>query len=195
MSGFAEIQTGSSGSPTNVNLAQVAGTATATGTGASNAGTQRVTVSSDSSIIVTATGNDVSVTPTIQNASYISGNNMGGLQTIALGTSVSVLSQVTLASQGGLVTGKVIYLFFANPTGSTFTDKGTFTIATADLSKILDIFTITPTVPTGTTKSFGAASNLALGIPSGGTIYLAIVETVTETPASTTDLVLTLSAF
>lgn len=193
MSGFAEIQTGSSGSPTNVNLAQVAGVTTATGTGASNTGTQRVTVASDSSIAVVATGNNVSITPTIQNASYVSGNNMGGLQTIAMGTTVSVLNQISLQSKGGLLTAKQIYVFFANPTGSTFTDKGTFTLAAADVSKVLVIFSITPAAITGASSTYAAQSNMGLGIPA--TIYLAIVETATETPGTTTDLVLNLSAF
>lgn len=140
------------------------------------------------------TGIDVAITPTIQNAAYASGNCMGGFQTVALGSSVSVLSQISLASQGGLATAKQIYIFSANPTGSTCTDKSTFTIATADLSKLIYTGSITPAAPTGTTKTWGALSNLALGIYSGGTVYAAIVETASETPASTTDLVMTFSA-
>lgn len=141
------------------------------------------------------TGVDVSVTPTIQNAAYASGNCMDGFKTVALGITQSVLSQISLASQGGLATAKQIYVFSANPSGSTCTDKSTFTIATADLSKLIWTGLITPAAPTGTTKTWGSASGLALGIPSGGTIYVAIVETATETPASTTDLVLTFSGF
>lgn len=161
---------------------------------------QVVTISPNSpALAVTATiattGADVAVTPTIQNASYVSGNCMGGFQTVALGTTTSVLSQVSLASQGGLATAKQVYIFSANPSASTCTDKSTFTIATADLSKVIYTGSITPAAPTGTTKSWASLSGLALGIPSGGTVYAAIVETATETPASTTDIVLTFSAF
>lgn len=138
------------------------------------------------------TGTNIADTPTIQNAAYASGNCMGGFQTIALGSAVSALSQISLASQGGLATAKQIYVFSANPSGSTCTDKSTFTIATADLAKLIYTGSITPAAPTGTTKTWGAASSLALPVPA--TIYVAIVETAPETPTSTTDLVLTFSA-
>lgn len=144
-----------------------------------------------------STGMNVSITPTIQNAQYVSGNCMGGFQTVAFGSSASVLSAITLSSQGGLVTAKQIYVFSQNPAGSTCTDKSTFTIATADLPKLVQTLSITPTVPTGTTKSSATASNLALGLgyPANGTFWVAVVETATETPASTTDLTLDFSAF
>lgn len=172
---------------------RVRSTAVASGTvnvriGATGAATNQATSNT------APTGLNVAVTPTIQAAQYVSGNNMGGLQTVTLGTTQSLLSQVSLMSQGGLATGKVIYLFDANPTGSTFTDKSTFTLATADTSKILAIFTLTPVAPTGTTRSYAAASNLALAVPAGGVIYMAIVETATETPGSTSDLVFNFSA-
>jgi hypothetical protein len=142
-----------------------------------------------------STGTTVTVTPTIQNASYVSGNCMGGFQTVALGATASVLNSASLSSQGGLATAKQIYVFDANPSGSTCTDKSTFTIATADLSKLVTSFTLTPSAPTGTTKTIAVSPNLGFGLPSGGTVYLAIVESTTETPASTTDLVVKLTAF
>lgn len=145
--------------------------------------------------VLPQTGTNVAVTPTIQNASYASGNCMGGFQTVAMGTSASVLNAITLASKGGLATAKQLYLFSANPTGSTCTDKSTFTIAAADVSKVIATVSLTPTAPTGTTITFATAGSQGYGLPSGGTFYVAIVETATETPASTSDLVLTFSAF
>ena len=65
----------------------------------------------------------------------------------------------------------------------------------ADVSKVIWAGQITPAAQTGATPTFGSASSLALGIPSGGTVYAAIVETTTETPATTTDLVLNASGF
>lgn len=141
------------------------------------------------------TGINVSVIPTIQNASYVSGNCMGGFQTVAMGTGVSVLNGLTLASKGGLVTAKQVYLFSASPAASTCIDKSTFTIAAADVSKVITTFSITPAAPTGTTTTFATQGALGLGIPSGGTFYAAIVETTTETPGSTSDLVLNFTAF
>src|SRR5580658_5909079 len=141
---------------------------------------------------LSATGLNVTITPTIQNAQYVSGNNMGGLQTVTFGSTQSVLNQVTLASQGGLATAKEIYVFAANPTASTFTDKGTFTIATADLSKLVAAFSLTPTAPARVTYPRADERNMGIGVPSGGIVHLAIVETATETPDSTTDLDFTL---
>lgn len=144
-------------------------------------------------VVPAATGFNVAATPTIQNASYVSGNCMGGFQTVALGASSTVLSQVMLASKGGLVTAKQIYIFSASPASSTCTDKSTFTLNAADLSKLMTTFSLTPAAPTGTTVSQAAQSNMALGLPTSGTVYVAVVETATETPATTTDLVLNLN--
>lgn len=146
-------------------------------------------------LCTSTTGADVADTPTIQNAAYANTNCMGGFQTVALGTSQSVLSALTLSSKGGLATAKQIYIFSANPTGSTCTDKSTFTLAAADVSKLITTVSLTPVAPTGTTVTTATASGLGLGIPSGGTIYVAVVETTTETPGSTSDLVLSFSSF
>lgn len=150
---------------------------------------------SDATFPAATTGANVSVTPTIQNAAYATTNCMGGFQTVALGTSVSVLSQIGILSKGGLATAKLLYVFSANPTGSTCTDKSTFTLAAADVSKVMLIVSLTPAATTGTSVSSAFASNLGLGVPSGGTVYLAIVDTATETPATTGDLVANFSAF
>ena len=179
----------------DINLKQVNGQTVNVGTGAAGTGTQRVTTSTDSSVNVVPTGTNITITPTIQNAQYVSGNCMGGFQTVALGTAASVLNQVNLLSKGGLATAKQIYLFSANPSGSTCTDKSTFTLAAADVSKVMSIFSLTPAAPTGTTVTFAAQTSVGLGVPSGGTIYAAVVDTATETPGSTSDLVLNFSAF
>lgn len=154
-----------------------------------------VAPNSDTPFPITAnqTGFNVSATPTIQNAAYASGNCMGGFQTVALGTTGSNLSQVGLSSKGGLATSKQVYLFSANPSSSTCTDKSTFTLNAADVGKLMRSFSLVPVAPAGTTVTTAAQPNLGLGVPSGGTIYVAIVETATETPATTTDLVLSFS--
>lgn len=140
-----------------------------------------------------ATGWNVSVTPTIQNAAYASGNCMGGFQSVSAGSTASVLNQLTLSSKGGLTTAKQLYVFSANPGGSTCTDKSTFTIAAADVGKVIGTYAITPAAPTGTTITFGSLGGLGLG--TGSTFYFAIVETASETPASTTDLTVAASGF
>jgi hypothetical protein len=137
----------------------------------------------------------VSVTPTIQNASYVSGNCMGGFQAVAAARTSGgsgIVNKVTLISKGALVAAKQIFLFTANPSASTCTDKGAFTIAAADLPKLIATFSLTPAVPTGGAASEAEASSLGDQFVTSGNanIYAAIVETTTETPASTSDLVL-----
>jgi hypothetical protein len=159
-------------------------------------GIDQTTPGTTNLVVMTQTGANVTVTPTIQNASYVSGNCMGGFQTVSLGSLQSVLNQTMLSSKAGLVTAKQVYEFGANPTGSTCTDKGTFTLASADVPKLLTApFQITPATATGATATSGAQTSQGLGIPAGGVIYVAIVETTTETPATTSDLVLGFSAF
>jgi hypothetical protein len=142
---------------------------------------------------------EVATTPTIQNASYVSGNCMGGFQTVAAARTSGgsgILNTVTLASKGGLATGKVIYIFGQNPSSSTCTDKGTFTLNAADIGKLLVApFTLTPAATTGTTVSTASNQNIVASFVTSGNqnVYFAIVETATETPATTSDLILTLS--
>lgn len=146
-------------------------------------------------VVAGPTGYNVTVTPTVQNAAYASGNCIGGFQAFTLGTAASVLSTLTLASQGGDIVPKQVYIFSSNPAGSACTDKSTFTIATADLSKLITSFALTPSAPTGTSKALATASNLGIGVTSGGTMYVALVATAADTPATTTDLTLIVSGF
>lgn len=139
-------------------------------------------------------------TPTIQNAAYVSGNCMGGFNPLTVarvnGGGV-ILSNFALRSIGGGTTGIQVYLFDANPSASTCTDKGTFTLNAADVAKIPagGTFVLTPAAPTGATTTIASATNLALSLIAGGasasgvtTIYYALVSTGTWTPASTSDL-------
>lgn len=136
----------------------------------------------------------VSTTPTIQSASYVSGNCMGGFQAVAaarISGGSGIFNKFTLISKGGLLTAKQIYVFTSNPSSSTCTDKGAFTIAAADLPKLISTFSITPAVPIGGVASEGEASGLQQSFVTSGNqnLYFAIVETTTETPASTSDLI------
>jgi hypothetical protein len=136
-------------------------------------------------------GFNVASTPTIQNAAYAANNNVGGLLTIAAGSLASVLNNVTLSSKSGSVIAKALWLFHTNPSASTFTDKGTFSIAAADVSKIMcQPLQLTPQGSNGPSTTSVTIANLGLGLLSGGTFYAALAETAADTPASTTDLVL-----
>ncbi len=143
--------------------------------------------------------------PTVQNAAYASGNCVGGFNAVTLtsGTGVAgLLQSLKLVSIGGSTPTITVYIFDSNPSASTCTDKSTFTLNSADVSKIIGApFALTLVAPTGTTTTFGLQSNLALPFVEGGssgsgvsTIYYGLVSGSTFTPASTTDLVVGVGA-
>jgi hypothetical protein len=137
---------------------------------------------------------DVSTNPTVQNASYSSGNCMGGFQTVAVARTsggTGLLNTLTIMSKGGSVVAMQFYIFQQNPSSSTCTDKSTFTLNAADLPNLIATFSLTPAAPTGTTVTYAEASGLARAFTTNGNsnIYVAIVAGGTVTPASTSDLI------
>ena len=136
----------------------------------------------------------VSVTPTIQNAAYASGNAVGALQTVAVfRTSAQpsgILTGIFLAWKGTETTGLTFYVFDTNPTGSTCTDKSAFSLATTDVPKlIIPPFTLTAAAPTvGTTTTSAASLFSPFSIKNGDgaatvNLYVCAVSGGTFTPA------------
>lgn len=150
------------------------------------------TLSSGSALIgATMTFKRYDATATVQNASYASGNSIGGLISFTLDRTASgLLQSVGLQFIGGATTAINGTCFDANPTGSTFTDKGTFTIAAADEAKRINknLFQLTPVAQTGDSVTAASVDNYAQPFTSTGTIWCAFVSTGTFTPASTTDM-------
>lgn len=143
--------------------------------------------------IIGATGTfgRIDATPTVQNAQYVLGNSLGGLISLALPRiSSGILQSVSIQSIGGATTGINAFLFDANPSGSTFIDKSTFTIAAADEAKRINksAYALTPAATTGDAVTGAEVTNLARVFSSAGTIYLALCSTGTFTPATTTDI-------
>jgi hypothetical protein len=143
------------------------------------------------------TGNPLITPITTTTAALATGNDIGGLLTIALGTSVSVYSAESFFTKTSMVDPLVICVFGSNPTGSTFTDHGAFTIAAADVPKLLPgvgCKTITPNAnPTG---EEGDQLGLNGAIPTSGALYIAIKDAgVGQTPASTTEFTLGIAAY
>lgn len=142
----------------------------------------------------------VSSTPTVQNASYSSGNAIGGLQTIAFFRTTAqpsgILNNVLISSQGGSTTAITLYIFNANPSASTCTDKSAFALNSADVSKLIATTPpiLTPAVVgVGTTVTM-ASQQLPISVKNtDGTatvnLYVCAVVGGTVTPASTSDLV------
>ena len=133
----------------------------------------------------TSTFGRIEVTPVIQNAQYVSGNDMGGLISFTMPRTASGLIQsVGVQFIGGATTAVNVFLFDANPTGSTFTDKSTFTIVAADEAKRINKvgLSLTPVAVVGDAVTGATIDNYAKPFNSTGTIYMAVVSTGTFTP-------------
>lgn len=144
----------------------------------------------------------VASTPTVQNAAYVSGNCIGGFTAVAValapGQSGFVIN-FRVASVGGSTPSLTVYLFSANPSASTCTDRSTFTLNSADIGKLIGnpvSSTMTLAAPVGTTTTVGSVDFVPpRPFISGGslnsgllTIYYALVSGSSFTPGSTTDL-------
>ena len=150
----------------------------------------------------------VQVAQTVTASAYSAGNALGGLMTVANAARVS--GAAGAGGTGGILTGLQlnsktiqsavqvdVFIFDANPTGSTCTDKTAFVIATADFDKVVGILTI-PSTPANGAGWFGATTTGAVGIPSyfpvaydlasSTSIYACAVVRAAITPAATTDV-------
>ncbi len=130
--------------------------------------------------------------PTIQAAAYASGNNIGGKQTVSFFRNTTqpsaTLSQFMLGWAGVETTPITVYIFSKNPAGSTFTDKGAFTLAAADAQYLVTPpFTLTAAAATGSTQTF-ASQSLSLSVKNQDTsvstnLYVALAIGGAVTPA------------
>lgn len=139
-------------------------------------------------------------------SAYASGNAIGGLMTVAGAARVS--GALGAAGTGGIVAGLTmnskslqttqvdIFLFDANPAGSTCTDKTAFSLATADFDKVIGVITI-PGTPAngagwyaGTVGSTGVATYYpaTYDLSSATSIFACAVTRGTPTYTATTDV-------
>jgi hypothetical protein len=149
----------------------------------------------------------VQVAQTVTAASaYAAGNAIGGLQTIAGAARVS--GSLGAAGTGGILTGLMmnskslqttqvdVFLFDANPSGSTCTDKTAFSLATADFDKVIGVVTIPGTAANGagwyagTVGSTGVATYypVTYDLASASSIFACAVTRGTPTYTATTDV-------
>jgi hypothetical protein len=144
---------------------------------------------------VTVGGTVAVLTPTVtvDAALYATGDNFGGKLTLTGMTRTAagsgMIQSVVITSKVlGTFTADVIF-FNADPSASTFTTNTAQALADADLAKIIGVAQCN-TVVAVTDASIHQASNLALPfkLPSGTTGYAAIVVRGAPTPASTSDI-------
>jgi hypothetical protein len=154
-------------------------------------------VDSSGTLNVATSSNLSSVSPTITASAYTSGMVIGGLLTFtgalrnAKGT--GVLQSISANFSSNIFSqGLVVFFFSANPSSSTFTDKTTPAIATADAGKMLGYVALssyTSALGSNHTCYFQNQINMILSAASSGTIYAVVISTAGVTPTATNQFV------
>lgn len=178
----------------------------ATGSGTATPIVETVQNSGDSSQrqVVTVAGLTVApqVTPTITASAYTAGYVVGGVMSFAnaVRTQNAINSgrvrNAAIACKSAQSGEMDLYLFNANPSSSTFTDRAAPAIAAADLAKLIAKITLAQTdTSLSSTSTFWQALQLEIAFQLGSgntTLYGVLVTRGTPTFGSTSDIVVTL---
>lgn len=125
-------------------------------------------------------------------SAYASGNAVGGLMTLASATasngSGGLLQSVIQYTKSAQTASIDVFVFKANPSSSTCTDKTAFSLAAADFDKVIGVAHISDWTSAGT-PSVGQSQSLAIpfSLASGTALYACAVTRGTPTYASTSD--------
>ena len=150
------------------------------------------------SVAVTTNTANIAVTPTVtQPTSYTTGQCIGGLLTFAGAARVSagMIQAAALLTRVFQSVQFDLFLFSANPTGSTITDKSTLVIAAADSPKLIGaLHMVDWTAGNPGSVCTYANAGVPFVIPTGTSLYGALVARGTTTAfATTSDLVVSLT--
>lgn len=143
--------------------------------------------------------------PTVTASAYSAGNCVGGFNAVTISRingGNGLLQNVIVMSKTGLTPTLTVFLFNANPSSSTCTDKSTFTLNAVDLPKlIMAPFALSLVAPNGATPSMAELANMARPFVAGGssgsgvqTVYFGMTVTAAVTPASTSEFVVNIGA-
>lgn len=131
-------------------------------------------------------------------SAYTAGNMIGALITAANAVSISgsgIIQSICVTSKT-VQTGNIdAYIFTSNPSSTTFTDKATPSINSADVSKCVGCYTLSGIKSGLGTHTIYTLDGIgkAFSVPSGTSIYVALVAGGTPTFGSTSDIVATVS--
>lgn len=135
------------------------------------------------------------LTPTVtvtSGAAYTAGNSVGGKLTLAAcktSESPGLIQSVVLTFKATQTDAYRVVFFDADPTGTTITDKTAFSVASADLPKVIGVALCDEIFQTGSTSVIQAIDlALPFTVASGSNIYAAIYTTGTPTFSSTSDV-------
>lgn len=139
-------------------------------------------------------GKCVKVALTVTAALYTAGNSIGGKITIAdavrISGGVSILAGIHLLDRANQKPVGTIYIFDADPSAATLTDKTAFVFSTDDLKVVATIPVAAADWITTNSKATAHLRSLAAEVQaaSGTTLYAAFVTTSAPTFAATTDM-------
>ena len=144
------------------------------------------------------TTRSVVVTPAVSTTpAYTAGDNVGGKLTIPVVglTSEGTIAWIVLTDKGKQNAAMQLIIFFTDPSNTTFTDNGALTVHDLDLVKIGVVVAIAAADYVSLVDSSVAAKEVKLpfAVPSGGTLYGALVTSLTPTYTSVSDLQLRLN--
>lgn len=132
-------------------------------------------------------------------SAYATGNAVGGLMTVTSATRVSgtagasgtggLLQAVVMNTKSAQTTSTDVFIFNANPTSTTCTDKTAFALNSADFDKVVGVAHIND-FTAGNVASIGQAQNLAMVyvLASATSIYACAVTRGTPTWTATSDV-------
>jgi hypothetical protein len=137
------------------------------------------------------------VTPTIQAAAYAVDNCVGGKLTFTNAARVSggsgIIQSVQIYCKASTTTlAKTLYLYSADPTATTITDKTAFSFHDTDGGLLIAAIPISASSTQGT-PGFMQATQLGIDfVASGTSLFGVLVEKGAPTYASTSGLIITL---
>jgi hypothetical protein len=127
-------------------------------------------------------------------AAYSAGNAVGAKRTLASAVRSSggtgILQSVTLLDRANQKAAMTLFIFDADPTAATITDKAAFVFSTDDLKVIAQVNIGAGDYVTTNGKAIALISGLQIPLQaaSGTSLYAALVTTGTPTFAATTDV-------
>ena len=144
---------------------------------------------------VTTQTSSTLVTPTISTSAYTAGYVLGGVLSFAnaFGALLSgVLQSLHVAAKSVQTTGIKAYVFNANPGSSTFTDHAAPSINSADIGKLVGVYTLGAADSGLGTHTVWALDGIGKAIVSTSTtLYVVLIAVATPTFASTSDISVT----
>ena len=139
------------------------------------------------------------VSPAVQATAYTGGQVLGGKLTLSGAARAAALGglvqSASVSFAGGAQPAMDLVLFSADPTASTLTDKAALAVAAADLGKVVGVVHVGDCTLLGASApSLCQAQQQAVPfrLSAGTSLFGALVARASVTPASTSDVLVTL---